>query len=205
MPVRTLAYRISGAVSGSELRASGELRLDGATGEVAADLVLERPSPPLWDPLLGLVATPDFGVLLAWVNGALRIDEEVPSHLRTTARLFEEGDRQLGALDVLSTLDPASSALAVHLLGADLRFEPGEVVTSVGPWSMVLVPLERERVAVLACADFGTSRAHDLSALASALISGACSPPAVHVIFEAVDISRGTGTFSIRARGRVGR
>jgi len=109
MPARTLAYRITGAVRGSEVRASGELRLDGATGEVAADLVLERPSPPLWEPLLALVATPDLGVLLAWASGALGLDEENESHLRlrSAARLFDEGDRQLGALDVLSTLDPA--------------------------------------------------------------------------------------------------
>jgi len=203
---QTLAYRITGAAGGSAVRASGELRLDGASGEVAADLVLERPSPPFWDPLLALVATPDIGVLLAWASGALGLDEALPTHLRTSAPILDEGDRQLGAVDVLSTLDAAASALAVRLLAADLRFEPGELVTSVeGPWSTTLVPLERERVAVLACADFGTSRGHDLSALASALISGACSPPAVHVIFEAVDISRGTGTFSIRARGRVDR
>jgi len=206
MPARTLAYRITGAVSGSEVRASGELRLDGGAGEVAADLVLERPSPPFWDLALAFVATPDVGVLLAWASGALGIDEEVPSHLRSAARLFDEGDRQLGALDVLSTLDPSSSAFAVHLLAADLRFEPGEHVTSVeGPWSTTLIPLERERVAVLACADFTTGRGHEYGSLTSTRMAGVCSGPAVRVTLEAIDISRGTGTFSIRARGRVER
>jgi len=206
MGPRVLSYRLTGAVSGSEVRASGELRVDGGSGEVGCDLVLERPSPPLWDLALALVATPDIGVLLAWASGALGLDEEVPSHLRSAARLFDEGDRQLGELDVFSRLDPASSAFAVHLLAADLRFEPGEFVTSVeGAWSTALLPLGRERVGVVASADFGTSRGHDLSALASARIAGACASPAVHVTFDAVDITRGRGTFSIRTRGLVDR
>jgi hypothetical protein len=194
-------------VGGSPVLASGELRLDGASGEVGCDLVLERPSPPLWDIALALVATPDLGVVLAWATGALELDDEVPTHLRASARILDEGDRQLGALDVLSTLDLSSSSVAVHLLSADVRFEPGELLTSVeGPWSTTLVPRERERVAVLACADFGTSRGHEYSSLASARIGGVCSsPPAVHVTFDAVGISRGRGTFSIRARGRVDR
>jgi len=204
MPARTLAYRITGAVSGSELRASGELRLDGGAGEVAADLVLERPSPPLWDPLLALVATPDIGVLLAWASGALGLDGEVETHVRTSARILDEGGRQLGAMDLLSVLDSIGSSLAVHLLAADLRFEPGELVTSVGPLATTLVPRERERVVVLACADFATSRGNDYSSLASTQISGACAPPAVHPALEAVDIARGTGTLSIRARARGG-
>jgi len=206
MPARTLAYRITGAVSGAELRASGEVRLDGASGEVGRDLVLERPSPPLWDLALALVATPDIGVLLAWASGALGLDQEVPSHLRSAARLFDEGDRQLGAMEALTALDPSGPALAVHLLAADLRFEPGELVTSVeGPWSTTLIPLERERVGVLACADFTTGRGHEYGSLTSARMAGVCSGPAVHIPLEAIDISRGTGTFSIRARGRVER
>ena len=146
--------------------------------------------------------------LLAWASGGLGLDEEIESHLHTTVRLFDEGDRRLGALD-LSTLDPASSAFAgPHACGiaADLRFEPGEALTSVeGPWSTTLAPLERERVAVLACADFTTGRGHDYGSLASARIAGVCSPPAVHVALDAVEVSRGTGTFSIRARGRADR
>ena len=69
----------------------------------------------------------------------------------------------------------------------------------------MLVPLERERAAVLACAEFATSRGHDYGSLASARIAGVCSAPAVHVVLDAVEVSRGTGTFSIRARGRADR
>ncbi len=136
----------------------------------------------------------------------LALPDEIEFHARTSTRLLDEGGRQLGALEMLSSLDPSGPSLVVHLLSADLRFEPGEWVARVeGPIlaTFVPLPLQAERAAVLCSAEFSTSRGHAYTALVSAHLPGECQSPAVQVTLDGVRLGRGKGTLSLAARGQV--